>query len=126
MNVKKGFSLIELMIVVAIVGILAMVAYPSYTDSVRQSRRADGQAALLGLAQAMERFYTTNGTYVGAASGGVPTIFSTKAPIDGSDTYYNLKINSATGSAYELAAEAVNAQAGDGTLTLKSTGERSW
>ena len=128
MNVKKGFSLIELMVVVAIVAILAMVVYPSYMDSMRQSRSADAQAALQGLAQAMERFYTSNGTYVGAASAGVPTIFSTKTPIDGSDTYYNLTIQSATASAYELAAtpDSGGPQAGEDTLTLKSTGERSW
>ena len=54
----KGFTLIELMIAVAIVGILAGIAYPSYQDSVRKSRRADAQGALLGFANAMERYFT--------------------------------------------------------------------
>ncbi|MBT5967504.1 MAG: prepilin-type N-terminal cleavage/methylation domain-containing protein, partial [Gammaproteobacteria bacterium] len=51
----KGFTIIELMITVAIIGILASIAYPSYQESVYKSRRADGKGALLGLANAMER-----------------------------------------------------------------------
>ncbi|MFI3186333.1 MAG: prepilin-type N-terminal cleavage/methylation domain-containing protein, partial [Methylococcaceae bacterium] len=55
---QAGFTLIELMVTVAIVGILAAIAYPSYQDSVRKSRRADASGALLGLANAMERHFT--------------------------------------------------------------------
>lgn len=58
-----GFSLIELMIVVVIVGVLTMVAWPSYQDHVKKGKRAEGQAALLQAAQALERFMTTNNTY---------------------------------------------------------------
>jgi len=53
---SRGFTLIELMIVVAVIGILAAVAYPSYQDSVRKSRRADGKTALLQAVQVAERF----------------------------------------------------------------------
>ena len=123
---KKGFTLIELLIVIAIVGILAAIAYPSYQDSVKKSRRADAQAALQGLAQAMERHYTTQGTYTGAANAGVPTIFSTKSPIDGTAVYYNLLIPSATTTTYIIGAEPTGAQADDGVLLLKSTGARAW
>lgn len=128
-----GFTLIELMIVVAIVAILAAVAYPSYQNNIVKSRRADAQAALQGLAQAIERFYTSNGTYVGAGSAGgggnttgAPTIFSAKSPIDGSQTFYNLVIHAADTNSYVLAAEPVGAQAGDGVLVLKATGQRGW
>lgn len=62
----RGITLIELMIVVAIVAILASVAYPSYQDQVRKARRADAQSAMFELAQFMERYFTTNGSYVGA------------------------------------------------------------
>lgn len=130
MYLKKGFSLIELMVVVVIISVLVALAYPSYMGSIRQSRRAEAQAALFGLAQALERYYTTEGTYTSAAVGsentGVPTIFSSKTPVDGPDTYYHLKIHSASGSAYVIAAEPVGAQAGDGILILKSTGTRGW
>jgi len=126
MQDKKGFTLIELLIVIAIVGILASIAIPSYQDSVTKSRRADAQGALQGLAQAMERHYTTAGTYTGAASAGVPTIFSSKSPIDGTAVYYNLLVASATASSYTIGAEPTSVQASDGVLLLRSTGARAW
>lgn len=132
---QQGFSLIELMIVVAIVGILAAIAIPSYNDSVKKSRRADAQGALQGLAQAMERSYTEKGTYawgdgdVGDEATGAnatPTIFSTESPLDGSNKYYDLRIDTADATSYIIHAIPKNAQAGDGTLTLSSTGARTW
>lgn len=58
-----GFSLIELMIAVAIVGILAAIAYPSYREQMLRTHRSDGQAALLDTAQKLETFFVNNGTY---------------------------------------------------------------
>lgn len=126
MKIHKGFTLMELLIAIAIVGIIAAVAYPSYLDSIAKSRCTSAQAALSGFAQAMERHYTNNGTYLGAGTTanntGAPTIFSTTSPIDGTDVFYNLTITSATASAYMLQATGVNAQAAAGNLTLSSTG----
>jgi type IV pilus assembly protein PilE len=63
-RVTRGFTLIELMIVVAIVAILASIAYPSYRESVARGRRADAKSALLEAAQWTERQYTVSNTYV--------------------------------------------------------------
>ena len=127
MKTQRGFTLIELMIVVAIIGILAGIAWPSYQDHVKSTRRADAQGALMGLAQALERHFTTNGTYAGAADGnGVPTIFATEAPLDGGTKFYNLRITSADSSSYVIQAQPKNGQVGDGNLQLKSSGEKAW
>ena len=63
---SAGFTLIELMIVVAIVAILASLAYASYTAQIAKSRRAAATACLMGQVQYMERYYTTRFTYAGA------------------------------------------------------------
>ena len=63
MKNSHGFSLIELMIVVVIVAIIISIAYPSYRDQVRKTRRADAKAALLDAAGKMERYYTQFGRY---------------------------------------------------------------
>lgn len=130
MDKNKGFTLIELLIVIAIIGIISAVAYPSYQESVKSSRRADAQAALLGFSQAMERHFIGEGTYMGAAIGdtdsGAPTIYSTTSPVDSPTSFYNLKIVSSAVLTYTLAAEPVGVQAGDGVLILTSTGARSW
>lgn len=127
---QAGFTLTELMIAVAIVAILASIAYPAYQDQVRSSRRADAQAALSSFANAMERHYTEELTYEGAAAGGsdtgAPAIFPTEAPIDGGTKYYDLSIISADDSSYTIQAGPKGPQSDDGTLQLDSTGARRW
>ena len=129
MRKQSGFNLVELMIVVAILGIVAAFAYPSYTQNVRDSRRAECSGALAALGNAMERYYSVNGNYLGAAAGGAntgaPAIFSTTCPADGNAATYNLTIAvPATGSTYTLRATPVGPQASDdcGSLTLTNTG----
>ena len=60
---RNGFTLMELMIVIAIIGILAAIGYPSYQDQMTKSRRADAKIALGNAAQKQERWFTQNGTY---------------------------------------------------------------
>lgn len=121
-----GFTLIELMIVVVVIGILAAIAYPSYQEHVRKARRADAQTALLELAQFMERHYTANGKYLTAANAAPGLPFSA-APKDGTTKYYDLSFSGApTASSYTLSAVPKGAMAGDtcGTLTLSNTGAK--
>lgn len=131
MKKQQGFSLMELMIVVVIVGIIATIAFPSYQEQMRNTRRADCSGALASFGNAMERYYTVNNTYEGAgpagADTGAPTIFPNTCPIDGGTPTYNLTIQAANGSTFEVRAAPTGVQAYDkcGTLTLTNTGRKN-
>lgn len=80
MRQTRGFSLIELMIVVAILGIVAMVAFPSYQSYVLKGKRAEARIALLAAVQLQERFFTTNNTYTtNLAAAGIPSYSGTNS-----------------------------------------------
>lgn len=112
-----GFTLIELMITVAIIGIIASIAYPSYIEQVRKTRRTNAQSDLVEMASFMERFYTENFTYVGAA------LPFTESPKQGNPKYYDLTV-ATTALTYTLTATAKGTQTADscGDLTLTNTG----
>jgi type IV pilus assembly protein PilE len=98
---QRGMSLIELLIVVAIVGILAAIAYPSYQDQIIKSQRSDGQGGLLNLAARLEKYLYTNGTYSGATVAGL--MGSATTP----EGFYTLSLSAATASNYEIRATPV-------------------
>lgn len=126
MKKQQGFNLIELLVVIAIIGLIAAIAYPSYQEQVRKTRRADCSGALASFGNAMERFFTVNGTYVGAGPTvpGAPAIFPTTCPIDGGAATYDLTIQAATASTFTIHAAPTGVQTGDkcGTLTLNNRG----
>ena len=120
-STARGFTLIELMITVAVVGILAAVAYPSYQSYMSKSRRLDAKISLMSAAQAMERFYTENMSYASATAG---TVF----PTSSNEGHYTIGFadGSPAAEAFTLTATPVASgpQNGDkcGTFTLNNLG----
>jgi len=119
-----GFSLIELMIVIAIIGILATIAYPSYLDQIRKTRRANAQADLVELASFMERYYSENFTYKDGAAN--PTLPFTESPKGDNGHYYDLTVVT-TLITFTLTATPINDQLADhcGTMTVTHTGTQN-
>ncbi|WP_028079480.1 type IV pilin protein [Solimonas soli] len=126
---QAGFSLIELMIVVLIVGILARIAYPSYVKSVTKTKRRAAEACLSNYATYMERFYATNLRYDQDLAGtaiSLPTLDCAGTQNTGKD--YGYSLSTVAASSYTLQAVPTGKQAirdtQCGTLTLNQTGTR--
>ena len=114
----RGVTLIELIIAVAVVAILAAIAFPSYQEQVRKTRRADGKAELMETAQQLERCYTRFSRYNDGNCG-------VALPSNSSESYYVVSAAAMTASAFTLDATPQGAQANDtrcGVLRLTSTG----
>lgn len=121
----RGFTLIELMITVAIVAILSAIALPSYLTSVQKSRRADAETILLQDAQFMEKTYTENNTYMPSAAN--PTLPNLVSPISGTK-YYDITIAASTATSFTLRATPVagTSQATNGKLEINNLGIKCW
>lgn len=121
MGRMKGFTLIELMITVAIVAVLVSIAVPAYTDQVRKSRRGQAKADLVEYAQTAERWHTINNTYVGW------TPPSAVSPRTGGAHYSIVASNLGAGTFTLTAAPTSSGQTADrcGTLTINQAGRKT-
>ena len=124
---QRGFTLIELMIVVVIVGILAAVAFPAYQNYVERTRRGQAQADLLELVQLMERRYS-NGFDYRKDDGSEPDLPYTVSPREGNPGAYDLSFSgNVTATTFTLQAVPRSIQSGDdcGTMTIDEQGNRT-
>lgn len=129
---QRGFTLIELMIVVAVIAILAAIAYPSYQESVRRTKREDMKASLAEITSQIQRYKIANFKVTGATAGdvGIAAAYPTQGtalytvsltPVDGTPA-------ALTSSAWTLTATPItgSAQQSDGHLVVNYRGERCW
>ncbi len=117
----RGFTILELMIVVAIVGVLAAIAYPSYTEYTKKTRRAEAAVVLQEAAQAVERHFSRTGSYSGA-------IVPDRSPVAGRAAYaVNVAEGSPAEGGYVITASSVSGgiMAGDvcATMTINALGQ---
>jgi type IV pilus assembly protein PilE len=119
---SSGFSLIELMITVAVVAILASIALPAYQEQVAKSKRAEGKSALLRAAQSMERYYTSNNTYAAPAlsDAGISSYSG-----DSGESAYNITLPAATATTFTLTATPTFTDANCGVLSITNTGVKT-
>jgi len=117
LQLKQGFTLIELMIVVAIIAILGAVVYPSYQSAVLKTKRAEGRAALMQVMQTQERFYSQNNTYAAFTMAAPNNFrwFSGEAPTSSS---YEISGAACTG---ELISNCIQLTATPGTANVNSS-----
>jgi type IV pilus assembly protein PilE len=122
MRRSKGFSLLEILIVVAIIGILAAIALPSYRKQIQRSNRAAAQSFMSDAANKQQIFLSTARTF--AATLGE---LNMTAPADISPKFYTFKVDVAAGPppCFTITATAVNTQADDGDLTLDCQGTKT-
>ncbi len=121
MRSNRGFTLIELMIVVVIVGILAAIALPNYSDYVTRSKISEAVSGLSDMRVRMEQYYQDKRTYVGACVAG------TVAPLPATTANFGFTCPTLTAAAYTVTATGVGSMAGfvftvDQANTRQTTG----
>ena len=123
---QYGFTLVELLVAVAIVGILASVAYPNYVKNVQKGRRGDVQEVMMEAQQYLQRYYVANNSYTGAD---LSAVGLDKSPKNSDSPFYNVAVNvdPSTPQSYTLEADLVDQNSSDicGNLFLTDTGAQS-
>jgi type IV pilus assembly protein PilE len=124
-NQTKGFTLVELLIVITMIGVLAMIAIPSYNNHVTKTRRSDAKISLMKAAQDLERCFTENDSYTSGAgctdyTGGVAS----------DEGFYTIKTTTQSAAAFTVTATPVTgtAQADDShcaSFAITNTGAKS-
>ncbi len=121
---QRAFTLTEMMITVAVIGILAAIAYPSYLNQINSSREAEARAALASLSSVLAQYRLDNNTYLGATlgSGG---IFSNQVPVgnSGAKKTYTLAISSLTANSFTISAIPVDVKLK--TFTMDDQGNKT-
>ncbi|MDM1764093.1 MULTISPECIES: type IV pilin protein [unclassified Acinetobacter] len=127
----KGFTLIELMIVVVIIAILSAIAYPSYTQYSKRTKRVEAQTLMQEMSQQLIAYKVANGSFQNVVAS---NLISTKIPLSGT-TNYTVAITDIDGKTYSattknstwlIKATPVNSMINTGSLTLDSTGKQCW
>jgi type IV pilus assembly protein PilE len=132
----RGFSLIELMVVVVVIGILAAIGFPSYQDYVRRGNRSSAQQLMLEIASKEGQYIIDARQYtatVGSGGLNIPnrdgwTCTTASTTPQCSNSYYTLAVtvdNAATPPSYSMTATAIGTQVADGNLTLNSLGTKT-
>ena len=122
-KMSKGFTLIELMVTVATIGILAAIALPNYTQYITRSNRAAAQAEMLAIANKEEQFLLSNRVYTDAA--GI-TLSGYSLPSQVSSKYtFAVTVGAGTVPSYTITFTPTGSQLSDGTLTLDNTGNKT-
>ena len=121
MRRTRGFSLLEILVVVAIIGILAAIAFPSYQKQIQRSNRAAAQAVMMDAANKQQIYLSTSRAY----APDLPTLNVT--PPKDLDKFYTFKVDApaVVPPTFTITATAIGNQASDGNLTLDQNGTKT-